>query len=68
MDVVDRSFQEEQRLIAASIAQSRNYTSAYRPKGVCHWCEEQVGESQLYCDHSCAQEHAKHEKLRGRST
>lgn len=54
MDIVDKSFEEEQAYLNHKIKHSVKKVHNIRPDGYCHFCFEEVEENKLFCNKKCA--------------
>jgi hypothetical protein len=64
-DVADQAQGVIDAFISAAISNARTVpNSKIRPQGTCHYCDEDVGKAQLFCDARCATDYEKEVKLR----
>lgn len=63
-DFVDNSDIIEEKLKARRIAAIRQQASAQNLLriGKCHWCDEPVTSSQVFCDADCAHDHKRYKE------
>ncbi|MGL5309443.1 MAG: hypothetical protein ACRDAL_02450 [Plesiomonas shigelloides] len=60
-DVIDRAELEIERNVDRQVSAARASIKCrmLKPKGRCHFCDEQVVNQALYCDHDCSMDHEK---------
>lgn len=64
-DVADQAQGVIDAFISAAISNAKAGSSTkLKPRGACYYCDEDVGEAQLFCDARCATDHEKEAKLR----
>lgn len=64
MDIVDKSFKEEQNYIAENLNRVRKKTySKLSPVGYCHNCFEELDSPRLFCDDKCAAQYEIFKKI-----
>lgn len=62
MDFIDRSVEQQERLLEAQLQNARVKTPRLTPKEACYNCNEPLVEipDQLFCDADCAHDYEKY--------
>lgn len=68
-DVVDTANEKADILLQARVETQRHAQAKARlePVGRCHWCEDLVGDAELFCSPECRDDHDKAARARARN-
>ena len=68
-DIVDTANEKADMLLAAGLAKQQQARAKDRiePTGLCHWCEDIVGDTQTFCSTDCRDDFDRQARAKARN-